>query len=1346
MDPTTLQSPYPGLRPFTEKEAIFFKGREHHISKIQSELLIKRFLMVTGASGDGKSSLVFAGVIPNIRAGFIRGEFGKWQVAVIRPGHKPLENLSREISKAFQIQSYEEILNKLKFGYSALIDLYKSSSLYVDSTSDKFNALDEKEQKKAKRKASNLLLVVDQFEEFFTNDENFNKETAIPSNEAQLTINLLLESTRIATEQNIPLYIICTMRSDYIGNAPAYRGLPELIGKSQFFVPRLNREEISQVIEEPTILSGNKISKRLIQRLINDLNVVNTDVLPSLQHALRQIWNNANKGQEELDLLHYAMAGGIVANDLSKEDEQKFNQWKLSQPEFKQILLNKVQPNKGIGNVLNHHADLLYENIHNQEGLNLPKEKAQKFIQNFYQCLTQIDEGKAIRRRVTFKKALEIIDEKNISRDQICTLLKPYREQGTNFIYPFIDNDDAEIDDNVLLDITHESLIRNWDKLGEWTKAEYGKVTDIKELNTLLYRWLENGKQKGDLLSIGSFNYFITRYPNKLPSKAWMTRYMDQTIQVTDGISLKPLNEDSDELKQQQKENLTDWRKNLRDYLHQSRDEIRRKRRTQKIITTAITILLIFSVAGFIRSNILKNQIEKTAQANEIATRAYATLSTDPTLSFRLAEKAYNLVPTKLSKQVLLESYFQSPFYNSLSTYNWLVYNCIISNNDKYIVSHSKKVVVISNFEGEVIKKIHVNLNNLNGKHSVAIAENSQFIAIATIDSLCILYNIIENKFDSIRLNHKASAIAISNNNNDVIIGGNNGAISLLNILTRDLKKINPHTGFVSLIRWSPNFDYYFTSSHDNTVCVWDRSNRLINKLINCHVDSWLDFDFSPTMNLIAVPSTEGDPIIWNYLTDEKTPLIGHTQQSWSAHFSPDGTKILTSSIDNSIILWNLKGEIIRKFTGHEAKVWDAQFSNDGKYIISCSDDCLAKIWDLKGNNHYTLKGHKSQLYSAKFSNSGKYAVTTAEDYSLKVWNLNSSEKTKLINHFSRVEGLSISKNQDRIVTGGYDYTAKVWSNKGDFITSLVGSKHYAVYTAIFTNDTKYIFTGGGDKKIRVYNLKGEMLDSVTTPQTVWRLFKSTDEQYLCAEYVPTNIEIFDSKLNSIINLNYISEFFFNEYKNQVFVIRNNSLILYDFENQNYTESKLKLQHNSLLTKIIANSTNDIIITSDKSASLYFWKYNDEKYELTRKYANLGSNVAFMKLAPNELNLLTVHEDKSIKVWNIQTGQLISELVGHTEQIVDADFSKNGKMIVSGGYDYSTRVWTIEGKEITVFTGHKGAVLNVEFINNDEYVVSVSNDKTIGLMPISADLVLQKINIEKVRGKVFELDKNTSFN
>ena len=82
------------------------------------------------------------------------------------------------------------------------------------------------------------------------------------------------------------------MRSDYIGQCAAFRSLPEYIGFSQFFVPRLNRSQLQQVIEEPATLSGNTISRRLTERLIHDITE-GVDQLPILQHALNQIWHAA---------------------------------------------------------------------------------------------------------------------------------------------------------------------------------------------------------------------------------------------------------------------------------------------------------------------------------------------------------------------------------------------------------------------------------------------------------------------------------------------------------------------------------------------------------------------------------------------------------------------------------------------------------------------------------------------------------------------------------------------------------------------------------------------------------------------------------------------------------------------------------------------------------------------------------------------------------------------------------------------------------------------------------------------------------------------------------------------
>ena len=121
------------------------------------------------------------------------------------------------------------------------------------------------------------------------------------------------------------VYIVCTMRSGYISQCSAFRGLPEYIGFSQFFVPRLKRKDLKQVIEEPALLKSRiRISRRLIEELVFDI-ADGIDQLPiSLQHALSRIWTAASEGEEELDLIHYAMVGSACqAEDLPDEEIKK---------------------------------------------------------------------------------------------------------------------------------------------------------------------------------------------------------------------------------------------------------------------------------------------------------------------------------------------------------------------------------------------------------------------------------------------------------------------------------------------------------------------------------------------------------------------------------------------------------------------------------------------------------------------------------------------------------------------------------------------------------------------------------------------------------------------------------------------------------------------------------------------------------------------------------------------------------------------------------------------------------------------------------------------------------------
>jgi hypothetical protein len=517
--------PYPGLRPFTEEESLYFKGREDQIIKLTHLLEEKKFLMVTGASGDGKSSLIYGGLIPQARAGFFKASYSSWHVAGVRPERSPMKNMAASIASQLQMDK-TTIEVELSRGFSSLVELYKSSSLYIDKESREWLEAGEETRNQLERRAGNFLIIIDQFEEFFTNPENFPQ--GVPSQDARLLLNIILETSKISLRDNLPIYIVCTMRSDFIGQCAAFRGLPEFIGFSQFFVPRLQRKELQQVIKEPATLSGNRITDRLVDRLIFDLEE-GLDQLPILQHALKQIWKAADSGRETMDLIHYAMVGGMDGEKLPKEDLLRFREWKEKLPEYEKSHLDKP----GLANVLDIHANKLYEEAsanYTRKGLiPLTKKEAKLITGLAFSCLTRIDESRAVRNRMTLKEITNIINDQRFSTEVVAGILSIFREPENTLLRPFIEDEHDQLskplEPEAVLDITHESLIRNWQLLKKWSGREFEYYTVFLDLKQQLNRWIDNGKSNDYLLPIGPLTYFENWYKQCRPNKFWINRY-----------------------------------------------------------------------------------------------------------------------------------------------------------------------------------------------------------------------------------------------------------------------------------------------------------------------------------------------------------------------------------------------------------------------------------------------------------------------------------------------------------------------------------------------------------------------------------------------------------------------------------------------------------------------------------------------------------------------------------------------------------------------------------------------------------------------------------------------------
>jgi class 3 adenylate cyclase len=287
------------------------------------------FVPIIGASGSGKSSVVRAGLIPQL-------EKNGWRVLEpIMPGVEPLAELKRALLGLFGRTEVREIY--------ALIE--------TDGLHPVINRLPSSER---------LLLVIDQFEEVFT--------VCPKEEERRRFIELLTQVAEIPASR---LAIVTTMRADFLEPCLSYGSLTRLIQDEAVYMPPLVGAELEEAIEEPTKLQGYSFEKGLLGEILRDVGQ-EKECLPLLQFALMELWEKRDRTKHQLTVDQYRDLGGVngalnrhadkiyTYNDFLKEFPQ---QERSPQEEewIKRIFLKLVRTGEGIKDTRQrqHRANLL---------------------------------------------------------------------------------------------------------------------------------------------------------------------------------------------------------------------------------------------------------------------------------------------------------------------------------------------------------------------------------------------------------------------------------------------------------------------------------------------------------------------------------------------------------------------------------------------------------------------------------------------------------------------------------------------------------------------------------------------------------------------------------------------------------------------------------------------------------------------------------------------------------------------------------------------------------------------------------------------------------------------------
>ena len=461
-------NPFPGLRSFEEEEEYLFFGREKQIDELLNKLSHTRFLAVIGASGSGKSSLVKCGLLPSLHAGFLSAAGSGWRICTFKPGNDPIGNLSEALDST-------EILGEKK-------EKEVSPSMIESILRRSDQGIGETLKQLSEPHKQNVLIVVDQFEELFRFTK-YEKAEFKETRDSVTFINLLLAASKF---KELPVYVVFTMRSDFLGDCTEFRGLPEAINDGQYLIPRMTREERKAAITGPIAVGVADISQALLTRLLNDVGD-NPDQLPILQHALMRTWEywqrNA-KPNEPIELSHYE-AIGTMARALSLHAEEAYSE--------------------------------------------VGSDKAKETCKKLFKSLTEKrDDGRGIRRPCQVKEICELAE---VDTAEVVRIIELFRAPGRSLLMPPVG---VDLKEDTVIDISHESLMRVWERLIIWVQEEIESAELYSRIaqSAALHQEGKTGLWRDPELQM-AMNWKMSQRPNRV----WAKRYdpsFDRAINFLD--------------------------------------------------------------------------------------------------------------------------------------------------------------------------------------------------------------------------------------------------------------------------------------------------------------------------------------------------------------------------------------------------------------------------------------------------------------------------------------------------------------------------------------------------------------------------------------------------------------------------------------------------------------------------------------------------------------------------------------------------------------------------------------------------------------------------------------------
>ncbi|MBD2385910.1 nSTAND1 domain-containing NTPase [Cylindrospermum sp. FACHB-282] len=1133
--------PYRGLFAFQQEDARFFFGREIFTRNLVDAVQRQSLVAIIGASGSGKSSVVFAGLIPHLY------QQNNWLIESFRPKTHPLDELAAILVR---LREPKERKVQQDFDAGKLVGELREGKMAVHTVLSRILA---------QAANSRLLLVVDQFEELYT--------SRLDVKERQLFLNQLLEAVELV--QNFTL--VLTLRADFLGYALEDRRFADALQNADLKLAPMSREELQRAIALPANKQGVSLEEGLAERILQAV-ADSPGNLPLLEFALTQLWVQRQNGQ--MTHAAYEAIGG-VEKSLANHAETEFAKLKPEeQQRAQQVFVQLVRPGEGT-------EDTRRLATRNEVG------------ENNWDLVTRLADARLVvtgrdeTAKTASKETVEIVHE---------TLIRKWGR-----LHGWMESDRSFRIWQELL----RSRIRQWENAGQdegsllrsvplgeaenWLKQRQDELSQAEQgfiQRSLALRERDRQQQERDrqltlfgltggliLVSILAVVAFWLRWTAEVEGAGVtaLKNFESGAGEIEALVSAMEAGQEAKKMAFWNSQCLQDCPatspllalQKILDNIHQT-NQIN----TYQQGINSIRFLpkenqeedLIVAGGEDGRVTWWDFQDKKLKRLKYIALHNNSIKSIDFSQDKKILAtgasngwvKLWDVSNSQKPPVFIKSMHHQCANGQHLGEYQipneddkCSVKNVrFLPNNKLLATTGDDGTLRLWRLKGEpVVPAINAHKGSIN---SLNPSPDGQMLATAGEDGMAILWDLngkrrAEFKVHQCNANPKrrdakcsVNSVSFFPDGQQVTTGGNDDTVRLWNLAGTKLSQFEAHQDGVETVRISPDGKQLATAGKDGTVKLWDFNGKLQAELKG-HQGSVVSIRFNDQGNTLATSGQDDGTVrLWavpgKSLIKPKNPLTkleGHTKTVGSVRFSPDRNLLATASDDDTVRLWKLEGdmvtlvrsfrtyqdgtnsvrfspkkqkdllatggnngtiklwkysgELLRKINAHSSAILSTNFNNNGDELATAGDDGMAKRWNLEGKKLAELK-HQGKLEATRFSADGKLLATVGENGAW-LWNINGKLLAELKGHQGYVRSVSFSQKENKLATAGDDGTIRLWDFSGRQVATPFKTYQSRVRSISFSPDGKLLATASATKKIRLWNLSGQQIAEFTGHQ-----------------------------------------------------------------------------------------------------------------------------------------------------------------------------------------------------------------------------------------------------------------------